>query len=151
MRLAVALGLVLLCTAPFAAGAAEYARLPGASFRSVLRYEDIPDAAVRIRPFALMRTPVTNAEFLAFVRQHPEWRRDRVPTVMAESRYLAHWSGPLTLGAQALPQQPVTQVSWFAADAYCRAQGARLPATRNAALSTQEKPTSFVMKIIPPG
>lgn len=128
MRPAAALGLVLLCTVPLAAGAAGYVRLPGATFHSVLRYEDVPDAAVRIRPFALMRTPVTNGEFLAFVRQHPEWRRDRVPTVMAEQRYLGHWAGPVTLGAQALPQQPVTQVSWFAADAYCRAQGARLPA-----------------------
>mgnify|MGYP002128730596 CR=1 FL=1 len=31
------------------------------------------------------------------------------------------------LGPHALPQQPVVWVSWFAASAYCQAQGAHLP------------------------
>lgn len=104
----------------------RYAGLPGGAFRSALRYEDAADG-VRIAPFALMRTPVTNAEFLAFVQRHPEWRRDRVPAVFAESRYLSHWQSPTGLGPNALPQQPVTWVSWFAASAYCESLGARLP------------------------
>ena len=111
------------------AGAAptRYAGLSGGTFKSALRYEDARGKPVRIAPFALMRTPVTNAQFLAFVRKHPEWRRDRVAGVFAEPRYLAHWGGPSTLGAQARADQPVTWVSWFAADAYCRSIGARLP------------------------
>jgi formylglycine-generating enzyme len=47
--------------------------------------------------------------------------------VRAEDRYLSHWAGTLDLGAHAQPQQPVVWVSWFAASAYCKAQGAHLP------------------------
>ncbi|MCX7032592.1 MAG: SUMF1/EgtB/PvdO family nonheme iron enzyme, partial [Arenimonas sp.] len=45
----------------------------------------------------------------------------------AEPRYLEKWRGPLDPGPQAMPAQPVVQVSWFAAQAYCEARGARLP------------------------
>lgn len=126
MRVSVALLLLALPVAGLVAGAGRYAALPGGAFRSALQYEDSKDG-VRIAPFALMRTPVTNTEFLAFVKAQPQWRRDKVPSVFAESRYLSHWQGPTTLGPRALPQQPVTWVSWFAASAYCEARGARLP------------------------
>jgi len=118
--------LLLIPLAGLAAGAADYAQLPGGNFRTALKYED-RKGATRIAPFALMRKPVTNAEFLAFVRSQPQWRRDRVARVFAEPRYLSHWTSADALGAKALPQQPVVQVSWFAAQAYCEAQNARLP------------------------
>ena len=118
--------LLLLPVAGLFAGVADYVKLPGGSFRTALKYEDLK-GNMRIAPFALMRKPVTNAEFLVFVRSHPDWRRDRVASVFAEPRYVSHWAGPVTLGPTALPQQPVVQVSWFAAQAYCEAQGARLP------------------------
>lgn len=126
MRLRAALLLALVPLAGLAAGAADYARLPGGAFRSVLKYEDAPGRR-KIRPFALMKQPVTNADFLAFVQATPQWRRGRAPSVFADSRYLQHWSGPTSLGGKALPRQPVVHVSWFAAQAYCEAQGARLP------------------------
>lgn len=103
-----------------------YATLPGGTFRSVLAYEDAKDG-VRVAPFELMRTPVTNAQFLAFVETHPQWRRDRVAGVLAEERYLSHWQDATHLGPAALPDQPAVWVSWFAASAYCESQGARLP------------------------
>ena len=103
-----------------------YSQLPGGVFRTAFRYEDVR-GPMRVAPFALMRKPVTNGEFLAFVKQRPQWRRDRVATVFAESRYLSHWAGPQSLGATTIAGQPVVQVSWFAAQAYCEAQGARLP------------------------
>ena len=126
MRRVVALLLLALPVAGLMAGAAEYVKLPGGNFRTALKYQDLKGDA-RIAPFALMRAPVTNAQFLAFVQAHPEWRRDRAARVLAEPRYLSHWSGAATPGPKALPQQPVVQVSWFAAQAYCEAQGARLP------------------------
>lgn len=121
-----ALALLLAPALGFAAEG-EWVALPGApAFESVLKYEDSA-GRVAVAPFELMVQPVTNAEFLAFVTAHPEWRRGEAATIFAEARYLEHWSGPLSLGPQVLPEQPVTRVSWFAAQAYCEAQGARLP------------------------
>jgi formylglycine-generating enzyme len=118
--------LLWLALAGAAAHAGPYANLPGGEFTSVLNYEDSA-GGVRIAPFRLMHLPVTNADFLAFVRKNPQWRRDRVAGVFAESRYLSHWAGADRLGPKAQARQPVVWVSWFAAEAYCRAQGARLP------------------------
>ena len=108
------------------AAGTRYAGLPGGRFESALRYEDAKDG-VRIAPFALMRKPVTNADFLAFVKKHPQWQRGKVAKVFAEPRYLSHWQSPLELGPNAHPEQPVVWVSWFAASAYCESLDARLP------------------------
>ena len=117
----------LLLFVTVGAAASEWAALPAqAEFQSVLNYEDT-QGRVAIAPFELMTHPVTNAQFLAFVTRNPQWRRGEAPIIFAEARYLSHWSGPLSLGAGALPDQPVTRVSWFAAQAYCEAQDARLP------------------------
>ena len=105
--------------------AAAVISVPGGEFRSALRYEDT-EAGAKVAPFLLMRRPVTNADYLRFVRANPAWRRGRAPVVLAEPRYLSHWGGTLQL-SPATPDQPVTWVSWFAAEAYCAAQSARLP------------------------
>ena len=72
------------------------------------------------------RRTVSNADFARFVDEHPEWRRDRVARVFADTGYLKHWQAQ-PRPAPDLDAQPVTQVSWFAAKAYCEAHGARLP------------------------
>lgn len=118
---------VLLASATAHAAAPRYVNLPGGEFTSVLKYEDSA-GGVRIAPFRLMSLPVTNADFLGFVKKNPQWRRDRVAGVFAESRYLSHWLAADRLGPKAQARQPVVWVSWFAANAYCQAQGARLPA-----------------------
>jgi formylglycine-generating enzyme required for sulfatase activity len=110
-----------------AAPVESYASIPGGGFRSVLP-EGAAGAASHVEPFALQRTPVTNAEYLDFVRAHPEWQRGQVPATLADGRYLQHWSRPLELGPQAKADQPVTHVSWSAARAYCESRQARLPA-----------------------
>jgi formylglycine-generating enzyme required for sulfatase activity len=126
MRPLVALLMLALPVAGALAGDDSYVNLPGGKFESALKYEDVK-GSLDVAPFALMRHPVTNGEFLAFVQANPQWRRDRVVRAFAEPRYLSLWSGPATLGPQAEPEQPVTWVSWYAASAYCAAQGARLP------------------------
>lgn len=128
---AVAISSVLFA---FNALAAHYVALPGGNFISVLpavsdtnKNRELAPAPVVIEPFRLRVEPVTNAEFLAFVTAHPDWRRDRIARLFAEARYLSHWQSADTVGGEAKNDQPVTQVSWFAAQAYCESEGARLP------------------------
>lgn len=83
--------------------------------------------SVTVRDFRLDEAPVTNDDFLAFVRARPRWRRASVPRALADASYLSHWTGDAELGPTARPAQPVTHVSWFAAAAYCEWRGARLP------------------------
>ena len=117
--------LCLLSTASLAGGA--YVRVPAGEFSSVLKYED-NKGKQKIAGFELMQKPVTNAQFVEFVRKYPQWQKAKVPAVFAEKKhYLSHWQSALALGPKVKPQQPVTQVSWFAASAYCEAQNARLP------------------------
>ena len=126
MRRSLILLLLMLPVAGVIASGGKYINLPGGEFRSALKYED-RKGPVKIESFALLQRPVTNGEFLAFVQAKPQWRRDRVASVFAESRYLSQWAGPVAVGDKAGLDQPVTWVSWFAASAYCEAQGAQLP------------------------
>lgn len=85
------------------------------------------ETSIPVRAFRMDRLPVTNAEFLSFVRANPEWARGRVAPILAESGYLASWRSPDELGADVDPAQPVVSVSWFAARAFCASRGERLP------------------------
>ncbi len=104
----------------------EYVHIPGGDFRSVIP-EAEGDNLVTVVDFAAQETPVTNAEFLRFVMHHPQWQRGRAVSLFVDDQYLSTWAGPISLGPKSGLQQPVTQVSWFAANAYCESQNARLP------------------------
>jgi formylglycine-generating enzyme len=120
--------LLLLALLPGLAAGSDpnpFIAVPGGEMRSALPL--VGEDTVPVRPFLLQRHPVTNAEFLAFVTAQPRWRRGAVPAAMAGPDYLSRWAGPLDPGAHAAAAQPVTQVSWFAAEAYCDARHARLP------------------------
>lgn len=106
-------------------GAGTMARIPGGSYRPL--YVARGDAHVRVAPFALDREPVTRAQFLAFVQRFPAWRRDVVRPLFAQRGYLADWPSAANAGGPADLQRPVVNVSWFAAKAFCAAQGKRLP------------------------
>lgn len=103
-----------------------YVDIPATSFLSVIETET--DAKPQTVPaFAMRVEPVTNAQFLAFTKTHPQWQRGKAPALFADAGYLSHWSSAEALGETALPDQPVTRVSWFAAEAYCESENARLP------------------------
>jgi formylglycine-generating enzyme required for sulfatase activity len=85
-------------------------------------------ARVHVAAFSMDREPVTRADFLKFVRTHPQWRRGGAAASQSESGYLRDWRTPTDPGAGSR-EQPVTDVSRNAAAAYCSAAGGRLPTT----------------------
>ncbi len=85
------------------------------------------DAAVVVPSFFLDRKAVTNADYLDFVQERPKWKRSLAPELFADENYLAHWSDDERPGELAPADVPVVNVSWFAAMAYCRANGKSLP------------------------
>ncbi len=112
-------------------------RVPAGSYAPLYRQPTAADDAAadaaresarrRVAAFDMDEYPVTNAQFLAFVHQHPEWRRSQAKRLFVDDNYLAHWKGDLELGPLAPPGSPVVNVSWFAARAYLRARGKDLP------------------------
>jgi formylglycine-generating enzyme required for sulfatase activity len=84
---------------------------------------------VEMPAFRLDAFPVTNGQFLDFVREHPEWRRSQIKPLFADQHYLANWRSDLELRDNDAASEPVTNVSWFAAEAYCESRGLQLPTT----------------------
>ena len=102
------------------------ASIPEGIYRPLFR-SDNDAKEVPVKAFALDVYPVTNAEFLDFVRANPRWRRSQVKRLFADENYLKHWAGDLEPGGTAT-NAPVTWVSWFAAKAFATWTGKRLPA-----------------------
>lgn len=113
------------------------ARVPGGAFRPLFGPADA--APAQVAPFDLGVHAVTNEQFLAFVTASPTWRRSRAPRLFADEGYLRAWAGDLDLGGLS-PQAPVTCVSWFAARAYARWAGRRLPITAEWELAASSPP-----------
>lgn len=99
----------------------------GGKYRPLYLKKDTP--LIPVKTFKLDKTPVTNAQFTEFVKKNPQWQRGKVANNRAESQYLSQW---IKKGNNYAPkpneaQYPVTNVSWFAAHAYCTSLGKRLP------------------------
>ena len=82
---------------------------------------------VTISNFQMDVYPVTNAEFLEFVIKNPKWKRSQTKKIFADGNYLSTWKSDTILGDNQALSAAVTNVSWFAANAYCDCQGKRLP------------------------
>ena len=82
---------------------------------------------IKVTPFYIDKYPVTNAQFLEFVKANPKWRKSSVKKLFADRNYLSNWNNDLEFGKNTPPNSPVTNISWFAAKAYCEYYGKRLP------------------------
>ncbi len=80
-----------------------------------------------VNAFQIQSTPVTNGQFLSFVKANPKWQKNKVSSIFADKNYLKHWKNASTLGEKSPPNSPVVSVSWFAAKAYCEWQHKQLP------------------------
>src|SRR5262245_58661881 len=112
MRLPLLLLAPLLALGVVRGAETDMVTIPDSIYRPLFRGEK--DAKeVLVEAFQLNVRPVTNGEYLDFVKAHPQWRRSQVKRLFADERYLGHWVGDLEPG-EGRGGQPVTNVSWFA-------------------------------------
>jgi formylglycine-generating enzyme len=131
-RLAVPVLATLLCLAlpasggAMAAGDTAMVRVPAGNHLPLYANAG---AHIRVPAFEIDRAPITQKQYLAFVTENPRWTKSRINPAFASAGYLSNWRGDHAFGAPEDGGRPVTQVSWFAARAYCVARGKRLPTT----------------------
>lgn len=101
------------------------ARIPAGSYRPLYAQAGVP--RIRVAAFSLDRLPVMRAEYLEFVIANPQWQRGSIRPLFADAAYLSAWPAPTSAGGTEDLRRPVTEVSWFAARAFCAARGGRLP------------------------
>ena len=93
--------------------------------RADLFVEEEPKHRVKLNSFYLDKYEVTNSEFKRFIDSNPIWAKDKTPSELHNGKYLSDWIGNNIPAGK--PDFPVAFVSWYAAVAFCQAQGKRLP------------------------
>ncbi len=99
-------------------------------------------SGIKVNSFQLDVYPVTNTQFLAFVKEYPKWKKSNALKIFADDSYLSKWVADDNFGTELNPSSPITNVSWYAAKAYCECQGKRLPTMDEweyAAMASQTK------------
>lgn len=142
LRVVLTITILLLSWVYAQAQSDEMALIHGGKF---MPFYSFTDDSVAVNSFYLDIYPVTNDEFLEFVTENPDWRRSHVKKVFADEGYLKHWTGDLDPGPDTdqMKNSPVTNVSWFAARAYAKWEGKRLPTLDEweyAAAASRENP-----------
>lgn len=82
---------------------------------------------ISVSSFHMDVYPVTNSDFIQFVKTNSQWKKSKVKGIFADGNYLSTWVNDTTLSQVLKMNSPVTNVSWFAANDYCKCQGKRLP------------------------
>ncbi len=100
--------------------------IPAGIYRPFYPADD-KEKEVPIKSFYLQSVPVSNGDYLTFIKQNPQWQKGKPTKLFSDARYLSHWKSITELGASVDKDQPLTHVSWFAAKAYCEWKGLRLP------------------------
>ena len=83
--------------------------------------------AVIVQDFEMDEFPVTNKDFLQFVKKNSDWQKHRTKKLYRDESYLKNWADNLSLGKKAPEMSPVVNVSWYAANAFCEEMNKRLP------------------------
>lgn len=119
---------VCLACLPFAVAADEshaspdHVAIPAGKYVPLYTTDKTPR---KVAAFHLDVSSVTKREFLAFVTKNPKWQRSKVSKLFADKSYLKDWKSDTDPGKDL--DSPVTYVSWFAARAYAKSHGKRLP------------------------
>ena len=87
--------------------------------------DEQPRHTVYVDSYYIDKYEVTNAKFKQFVDANPQWQKDLIPRKFHNGEYLDLWQG------NSYPpdkeNHPVVYVSWYAAMAYAKWEGKRLP------------------------
>lgn len=110
----------------------------GGEFRSFTAPKSEPK--IPIKGFYIDSKLVSNQDFANFLKLNPSWTKANIKGIYADERYLASWE---EAPPKDLMDFPVTSVSWFAAKAYCKFQGKRLPTVGEWEISAQAPDSRF--------
>ena len=84
-----------------------------------------PVHTVYVDAFYMDIHEVTNAQYKTFIDENPEWQKENIPRIFHDGVYLRLWNGNTYPEDKA--DHPVVYVSWYAAMAYAKWAGKRLP------------------------
>jgi formylglycine-generating enzyme required for sulfatase activity len=111
-----------------AAGRADAAVTVEAGRFAPLYGLELAQRDVPVPAFRLDRRLVTQGELAAFLAAHPEWKQEKVAPALKDAHYLENLENGLG-PKPGFESAPAVDVTWFLAEAFCEANGGRLPTT----------------------
>ena len=119
------IGMFMFSKCIYADDQSDMVLIPDGSYTPLFKEKGLAKQ-IAVKSYYLDRYPVTNRQFLVFTDHHQKWHKDRIKPVFSDVNYLKHISSDVLT---TIAEQPVTNVSWFAARAYCKSLNKRLPST----------------------
>ena len=130
LLIAIVLLLLQYFTQPAVHTIGEVALIPAGEFQmggsdSDAEVDEHPVHTVDVEAFYIDKYEVTNAQYKKFVDANPQWQKDNIPRNLHNGKYLRFWRGNTYHLSK--ENHPVVYVSWYAAMAYAKWAGKRLP------------------------
>lgn len=96
--------------------------IPDVIYYPLFKNDDID--SINVKSFYIDKYPVTNRNFESFLLENKEWKKSNVKSIFVDKNYLRHWEEKKFTF---IIDDPVVNISWFAANEYCNYYGKRLP------------------------
>lgn len=74
----------------------------------------------KVKNFSAMKYAVTKKDFAQFLEKNSNWKKENIAEIFADASYLQSFDGKPD-------NTPITEISWFAAKAFCEFHKMRLP------------------------
>ena len=126
----VAIALLLMRSEPLPPSDGLVALIPSGEFRmggsdSSTEIDELPVHTVHVDAFYIDKYEVTNAQYKEFINVNPQWQKGSILGKYHNDKYLKFWQGNNYPPGR--ENHPVVYVSWYAAMAYAKWTGRRLP------------------------